>query len=296
MTVGGATLNTAVVGVDFSAGAKQALKMAALLQSKGELKVSLQHVVDSHGIKELADVLSTNQDELVQELQDKGAERMLAWAEEVNFGTTPEVKSGFGDPAKELIEASKDTDLLIMGERGESHPGRGVGATAVKIIRKSRGRVLLVDGTKEETKLDKIVVGVDFTEASPMVIQEAVLLADYCGAEVEFLHVYRAPWDRLHYRAPTAESSPHFQREYLAMLQKKMDACLEGVDYAKQSNVLHRCSSYGYGIADFVRVSSADLVVIGTHGRKSLKELYLGSTAERLLRELPCSVMTVRTG
>jgi nucleotide-binding universal stress UspA family protein len=37
----------------------------------------------------------------------------------------------------------------------------------------------------------------------------------------------------------------------------------------------------------------ADLVVLGTHGRAGLEHLFLGSVAEKLIRRLPCPVLTV---
>jgi nucleotide-binding universal stress UspA family protein len=38
----------------------------------------------------------------------------------------------------------------------------------------------------------------------------------------------------------------------------------------------------------------ADLLCIGTHGRTGLAHLILGSQAERILREAPCPVLTVK--
>ena len=38
----------------------------------------------------------------------------------------------------------------------------------------------------------------------------------------------------------------------------------------------------------------ADLVCVGTHGRTGLAHLFLGSTAEKVVRESPCPVLTVR--
>ena len=296
MTTDLGELKSAIVGIDFSGSSKQALKAAAFLQNSGALKVSAHHTVDTHGIDELADALSVEKRELIEELREKGKERLEDWSTEIGFVPGPTYSSSIGDPAKELIALGEAHDLLILGERGESHPGRGVGSVAVQCVRKSKGRVLLVNHEGETVRFEKMVACVDFSAASSIVVREAVRLAEAYGAQVEFLHVYRAPWDRLHYRAPTAEASPHFRREYLEMLQRQMDDCLTGVDYELHETVLHRSSSYGYGIADYVRQSHADLVVLGTHGRSTLKELYLGSTAERLLRELPCSVMTVRTG
>jgi nucleotide-binding universal stress UspA family protein len=40
--------------------------------------------------------------------------------------------------------------------------------------------------------------------------------------------------------------------------------------------------------------SRADLIVIATHGRKGLRRFVLGSVAERVVREAPCAVLTVK--
>jgi universal stress protein A len=39
---------------------------------------------------------------------------------------------------------------------------------------------------------------------------------------------------------------------------------------------------------------SIDLIVMATHGRKGLRRLVLGSVAERVVREAPCPVLTVK--
>lgn len=47
-------------------------------------------------------------------------------------------------------------------------------------------------------------------------------------------------------------------------------------------------------IANFAREKMADLIVVGTHGRKGLTRMLLGSTAEALLRRAPCQVLVVK--
>jgi nucleotide-binding universal stress UspA family protein len=49
--------------------------------------------------------------------------------------------------------------------------------------------------------------------------------------------------------------------------------------------------------AEILRVAreiGCDLIVMGTHGRTGLGRLLLGSVAERVLREAPCPVVTVK--
>jgi nucleotide-binding universal stress UspA family protein len=46
-------------------------------------------------------------------------------------------------------------------------------------------------------------------------------------------------------------------------------------------------------IEDFVREHAVDLIVMGTHGRRGLSHLFLGSVAERIVRLSPCPVLTM---
>ena len=48
-------------------------------------------------------------------------------------------------------------------------------------------------------------------------------------------------------------------------------------------------------IADTARQLEVDLIVITTHGYTGLKHVFLGSTAERVVRHSPCPVLTVRS-
>ncbi|HYV40715.1 MAG TPA: universal stress protein, partial [Thermoanaerobaculia bacterium] len=47
-------------------------------------------------------------------------------------------------------------------------------------------------------------------------------------------------------------------------------------------------------IAGAARDTGADLVVMGTHGRKGVSRFFLGSVAARVISTAPCPVMTIR--
>lgn len=47
-------------------------------------------------------------------------------------------------------------------------------------------------------------------------------------------------------------------------------------------------------ILEVARTSGADLIVMGTHGREGIERFFLGSVAERVVRESPVPVLTVR--
>jgi nucleotide-binding universal stress UspA family protein len=51
---------------------------------------------------------------------------------------------------------------------------------------------------------------------------------------------------------------------------------------------------HGRGITEFVQQIGGDLAVLGTRGRTNLRDLLIGSTAERVLRDAACSILAVR--
>ena len=48
-------------------------------------------------------------------------------------------------------------------------------------------------------------------------------------------------------------------------------------------------------IVEYARAHHIDLIVIGTHGRRALARLVMGSVAERVVRTAPCPVLTVHS-
>jgi len=128
--------------------------------------------------------------------------------------------------------------------------------------------------------------------------REAVVQALRVGtqdqSEVHFLHVFDPPWRRLHYRAPTPEASPDFQKQYTDALQGRLEEFVNQHEGFNLRCAVFPWSSYGQGIVQYAKEVKADFAILGTRGHASLRYLLLGSAAERLLRELPCSALTVR--
>ena len=50
------------------------------------------------------------------------------------------------------------------------------------------------------------------------------------------------------------------------------------------------------GILDFTRRQGTDLIVMGTHGRRGLDRVLMGSVAERVIRQAPCPVFAIKSG
>jgi nucleotide-binding universal stress UspA family protein len=138
-----------------------------------------------------------------------------------------------------------------------------------------------------------IVHPTDFTLTSDAAFKKALDLARRDGAKLVLVHVIEPPSPLL------ADHSAAHYTEHLASMQAKARGMLElMLVRAKRVNVpASDVLLKGSPPEEIVRLAKkrgADLIVIGTRGRTGLKELMLGSTAERVIGLAHCSVLTVR--
>ena len=203
-----------------------------------------------------------------------------------------------GRPIADLLDAAKSAqaDLIVLGVRGESGRGAGAGTFATKCVRKAHCDVLLVDHRLTE-QFRRVVACIDFSETSRRALSSAVRIARAEASDLEVLHVFEGPWNRLHYRSPMLEATPTFQREYTDRLRGLLTSFVKSVagDMAVKTELIEY-PSHGRAIVDHIARVDADLVVIGTEGQVSLRHMFVGSTVERVLRETSCSVLAVKPG
>ena len=112
------------------------------------------------------------------------------------------------------------------------------------------------------------------------------------------LYVFQAPWHQLQYRAPTLLATPALQEQYRASLERRLKEFAESV-IEKHADVRVRYSLFDYGgprsgVAEYASGINADLIVLGTRGRTNLRDILLGSTAEKTLANSSCSVLAVK--
>jgi nucleotide-binding universal stress UspA family protein len=150
-----------------------------------------------------------------------------------------------------------------------------------------------------------IVVGTDYSPASELALERAFeLAAGRARAEVHVVNVVRLYGAQALIDVPTdpsgfASVSVADARQQLgAYVEKRWDAFAEQHGAAKPSGVRvvsHlRLEAQAEEIAQIAADLEADVVVVGTHGRRGIARLLLGSVAEAVVRLAPCPVLVVR--
>ena len=144
--------------------------------------------------------------------------------------------------------------------------------------------------------INSILAPTDFSHHAEAAVRYAVSLAERLGATLHLLHVLPdmiAPVGPDPTLAPTPQPSYYTETEAqsLAFLKTLLQP-----DWGSPSQVetAIRWGSPVESIVSYAADHKIDLLVIATHGRTGLSHVLLGSVAERIVREAPCPVLTIR--
>ncbi len=142
----------------------------------------------------------------------------------------------------------------------------------------------------------RILVPVDGSNTSNLALQEAIKLAKEQGAQVRIIHVVDEVNINLETEFATDEFYQAMRKSGLSILEKSREtARLAGL--AAETELLERVP-FGSRISDMIvdeaKRWKADLVIIGTHGRRGVNHLLLGSVAEKVVRIATTPVMLIR--
>lgn len=140
----------------------------------------------------------------------------------------------------------------------------------------------------------RILVPVDGSETSNKALVAALQMARESGGRVRLIHTL----DELAYLSGFEVSGDLIQlaRDYASkVLQDALDMAKSAGVPAETKMVEGVGTRLGEVVADEARAWEADLVVVGTHGRRGVSRVLLGSGAEQVLRLAPVPVLAVRS-
>lgn len=201
------------------------------------------------------------------------------------------VRVAEGDPAERIEEIAREEGcgLIVTGVARDETFGRYLlGATVDRLIRRSRIPVLVVKA-RGKRAYGKIVVATDFSEASLHALDAA--LAFFPKAEIALLHAYEVPFEGLVTREDYREQWSEAEREASAAFLAKSKATEAD---KRRIKVFVEHGSPPTILRAYVEDHSADLVVVGSHGRSAMFDVLIGSTARRIVETARGDVLLVR--
>jgi nucleotide-binding universal stress UspA family protein len=200
-----------------------------------------------------------------------------------------------GHPSQVIPKAAIDLNVsLVFLGNGQSHRGENdrLGTTAKRIIQNSE-KPVLVAKTKAQTAVNHILCPVDFSRPSKSALNNAIAMARRFQCKLTIMAVCeleKLPWYAF-------ESDLEEERNsQLAMHKEAFDAFLKqfnlhDLDVATISPMGDPAGT----ILNTIKELSVDFLVMGTTGRTGIHRWVLGSVTEKVIRDVPCSFLTVKS-
>jgi nucleotide-binding universal stress UspA family protein len=283
------TIRQILCPTDFSETSRRAVAHATAIARWYSASLSVMHVCDSSGA-----MLGRIREQIT-----------ASCAEAAGSGVRLDVLVDSGRPAAAIIDraASMSADLIVIGTHGAGGFEHLVlGSVAEKVLRKAGCPVLTVPPHAERSALPfkRILCAVDFSAWSLRAFELAQSLARESGAALTALSVIEWPWQEP--PAPVFAELPAEQAAALTEYRRYMEeAALRRLTSLVEKSAAGIAAEprigHGKPAAQILQAAAdlgADLIVIGVHGRNALDLGVFGSTANHVVRQAVCPVLTLK--
>ncbi len=296
-------VNRVLATTDFSKESLVGVKKALALAEKINAAVMLLHVIEPPSRLAGLESLLLVRDEAGVVAQARSKLAALAESAREGRGTVSSAVRT-GKPFHRISTAATEleADMIVMATQGHTGAKRVLlGSTAERVVRHAPCPVLTIPTRNTHEKrgkasgfnLKKVLVPVDFSEISGKALPWAAYLAAQFDAELILLYVvdrstisYLLGGELMSHAVMPFLKQAEADLEHMARTLsdssavKVSTAVLEGTPYDEICRAAGSCG--------------ADLIVLTTHGYSGLKHAWMGSTAERVVRQADCAVLTVR--
>jgi len=204
----------------------------------------------------------------------------------VPFESLEHLEVRLGKPKWVLARAAKEKDagLLVLG--GKQGSGRRFGgSTAFHVVQSVDVPTLIVVPSGREP--ERVLAAVDLSHAAWPTIAAARQVADFIGAKLKLIHVVEPMPDIPSYTIdlPEEQNIKRATDQFEQIVQPLIsgsDIVTEVVSGSAEATIARQAAEW-----------SADIVVIGSHGKGWVERILLGSTTQKLIRNMPASLLVV---
>jgi len=297
-----ANVQKIIVTTDFSTQSLPAVRYALALGSTIGASVTLLHVVESSSpLAGMESLVLARTDSEIEALAARQLEALAQRESKGSVKVTTMVRTGKPFHEIALSAGERHADLIVIATHG--HTGLKhvlLGSTAERVVRHAPCPVLTIPTRNlpkharqaASLKLKKILVPIDFSSLSKDALPYALLLAGHSGAELALLHIVeKFPMDSL-LGPVTNELTVPWIMEAETNLEG-LAGSLAKTAGVKATAVVERGTPFER-ICHTAKTAGADIIVLTTRGYTGLQHVWLGSTAERVVRHSPCPVLVVR--
>ena len=291
-----------LLATDFSDDAGRAQEYAMHLAGACGAKLEVLHVIEA--TREMD--LETESFALVERSRAAAARQLEEVRDDLaRRGTAARVRLLLGDPSEQIHQVARelDSDLVVLGAQGRNNLPYGLlGKTAARVICEGPCPVLAVPGSRKDAvevppierlgPIRHILAPLDFSTPSLDAVEYAVHLARGVGAAVTLMHVLEPSSYDLDCGLGMIKEEA-VKRDYWNGQLMELRGAVTAFGLPAEAEV---CGGHpSDAILACALRQHADLIVMGTHGRRGRSPERCGSVADSVLRLATCPVLTVRT-
>lgn len=188
--------------------------------------------------------------------------------------------------------ARRDVNVIILGagEKSDDDPFR-LGITAERVLRKAT-KPVWVAKPDAAMQITSILCPVDCSEPSARALTNAIRLARSFQAKLAVLYVIRPLTILLRLtESDGKDEATHARKRHSQLRQFLKNFDFHNVEWRLE--ILQ--GQPHHEILTFTRENKVDLLVMGSVGRSGLSRILMGSVASKIVRQMPCSVITVKS-
>ena len=270
-----------IVPIDFSKHSEYALKTAALLAKDYDATVYVLHMLDIQEIS-LSESETYQQEKALffLKLAEKKFNNFLIKDYLEGVKIIPIIKHYKVFSEVNSIALEVGADLIIMGSHGASGLKEFfVGSNTEKVVRYANLPVLVIKNEIINTDFSDIVVATDFSEESIPAYNKMIKALDFLNAQKHILYV----------NLPNENFKTTSEMESMAnnFLVKDYLEGIKVVPIIKHYKVFSEVNAIALEV-------DADLIIMGSHGASGLKEFFVGSNTEKVVRYANLPVLVIK--
>lgn len=283
------SFKTIVLGMDWSAAALDAWREASLLATTFGAEVTLVHAfpADLEGAER--DEVRARAEELLRDLQAPAAG---------GGGRPARLVVAPGDPDELLLATAREhqADLVVIGAGEKTTLDRVLlGRTAERVLREALAPVWVVRPGRSHGALKRLLCAVDDGHAAREALAAAVALCRTFVAGLTLVNVQADPEAPLLPGLPLRTGNAAKRADAYAAGEKLLRERLARIDaHGVPVDLRVRLGRPAPAIVDLAGEVGCDLLVMGTRALSGVAALWQGSTAERVVRTVPASILVVK--
>jgi nucleotide-binding universal stress UspA family protein len=288
------TTKTFLAVTDFSEGAWNAVRRAALLAAEQSGRLELLHVASGSSLRTLGGLLGMPTD-IRERLMDEAHSTLDDLAADVlrETGIDPDHQVRIGNPVDEILKASTEADVLVLdAHRSSGLSDRILGTTAERVVRKSSRPVLVTERAPSEP-YQHALVPVALGPSPAALLELAMLIAP--GADITVFHAASVPYEsRLHLAGVAGEEIERLRAETRLQALAEIDNLITST--GDTTRLFRRSVEHGPASQPILRKAEelqVDLIVMGKQGESTLEKMLLSNVTRHILAEASCDILVI---